>query len=98
MGTSWSLDLAGRIVTVMYTYFQTTLGRTSDPAEVARQALRATEAQAPLLASGSAVAYLVGPVFLGAADAALRRGAPRAPALAARARSCSAWPGPPGRC
>ena len=66
MGTSWSLDLAGRIVTVMYTYFQSTLGRTRDPAEVARQALRATEAQAPLLASGSAVAYLVGPVFLGA--------------------------------
>lgn len=66
MGTSWSLDLAGRIVTVMYTYFQDTLGRTRDPAEVARQALRATEAQAPLLASGSAVAYLVGPVFLGA--------------------------------
>jgi O-antigen/teichoic acid export membrane protein len=66
MGTSWSLDLAGRIVTVMYTYFQNTLGRTQDPAEVARQALRATEAQAPLLATGSAVAYLVGPVFLGA--------------------------------
>ncbi len=65
MGTSWSLDLAGRIVTVIYTYFQTTLGRTQDPAEVARQSLRATEAQAPLLASGSALAYLVGPVFLG---------------------------------
>jgi O-antigen/teichoic acid export membrane protein len=65
MGTSWSLDLAGRIVTVMYTYFQNTLGRTQDPAEVARQALKATEAQAPLLATGSAVAYLVGPIFLG---------------------------------
>lgn len=65
MGTSWSLDLAGRIVTVLYTYFQSTMGRTSDPAEVSRQALRATEGQAPLLAAGSAVAYLVGPVFLG---------------------------------
>jgi O-antigen/teichoic acid export membrane protein len=65
MGTSWSLDLAGRIVTVMYTYFQTTLGRTKDEAEVARQAIRATEGQAPLLASGCAVAYLVGPTFLG---------------------------------
>jgi O-antigen/teichoic acid export membrane protein len=65
MGTSWSLDLAGRIVLVMYTYFQTTLGRTKDPAEVARQAARVTEAQAPLLAAGSAVAYLAGPVFLG---------------------------------
>jgi O-antigen/teichoic acid export membrane protein len=66
MGTSWSLDLAGRIVTVMYTYFQSTLGRTRDPREVARQAIRAAEAQAPLLVGGSAVAYLVGPAFLGA--------------------------------
>ena len=66
MGTSWSLDLAGRIVLVLYTSFQTTLGRTRDPVEVARQAARATEAQAPVLAAGSAVAYLVGPVFLGA--------------------------------
>ena len=66
MGTSWSLDLSGRIVAVLYTYFQSTLGRTRDPAEVARQALRAAEGQAPLLAAGSAVAYLVGPAFLGA--------------------------------
>jgi O-antigen/teichoic acid export membrane protein len=66
LGTSWSLDLAGRIVAVLYTYFQTTLGRTGDPAEVARQAARAAESQAPVLAAGSAVAYLVGPVFLGA--------------------------------
>jgi len=65
MGTSWGLDLAGRIVAVLYTYFQTTLGRTGDPAEVARQAVRATEAQAPLLAAGGAVAYLVAPDFLG---------------------------------
>lgn len=65
MGTSWSLDLAGRIVLVMYTAFQTTLGRTRDPREVAVQALRATEAQAPVLAAGSAVAYVVGPAFLG---------------------------------
>lgn len=65
MGTSWSLDLAGRIVTVLYTYFQTTLGRTRDLVEVAHQALRATEGQAPLLAAGSGVAYFAGPVFLG---------------------------------
>lgn len=65
MGTSWSLDLAGRIVLVLYTAFQTTLGRTRDPSEVTLQALRATEAQAPVLAAGSAVAYLVGPAFLG---------------------------------
>ena len=66
MGTSWSLDLAGRIVTVLYPYFQTTLGRTRDPVEVARQAIRATEIQAPLLAAGSAVAYFAGPTCLGA--------------------------------
>jgi O-antigen/teichoic acid export membrane protein len=66
LGTSWSLDLAGRIVLVLYTSFQTTLGRTGDPTEVARQAAHATEAVAPVLAAGSAVAYLVGPVFLGA--------------------------------
>jgi O-antigen/teichoic acid export membrane protein len=65
LGTSWSLDLAGRIVLVMYTAFQTTLGRTSDRAEVARQAVRATEAQVTPLAAGSAVAYLAGPLFLG---------------------------------
>ena len=78
MGTSWSLDLAGRIVTVLYTYFQGTLGRTRDPAEVARQAARATEAQAPLLAAGASVAYLVGPVFLGTL---MPRYAPGLPAL-----------------
>jgi O-antigen/teichoic acid export membrane protein len=66
MGTSWALDLAGRVVLVLYTTFQTTLGRTSDPVAVARQAARATEAQAPVLLAGSAVAYLVGPAFLGA--------------------------------
>jgi O-antigen/teichoic acid export membrane protein len=65
MGTSWCLDLAGRIVLVMYTSFQTTLGRTGDRREVGRQAVRASEAQAIPLAAGSAVAYLAGPVFLG---------------------------------
>jgi O-antigen/teichoic acid export membrane protein len=66
MGTSWSLDLAGRIVTVLYPYFQTTLGRTGDLGEVARQAIRATEGQAPLLAAGASMAFIVGPTFLGA--------------------------------
>jgi O-antigen/teichoic acid export membrane protein len=65
MGTSWSLDLAGRIVLVMYTAFQTTLGRTGDRLEVARQAVLATEGQVAPLAAGSAVAYLFGPLFLG---------------------------------
>ena len=65
MGTSWGLDLAGRVVAVLYTHFQTTLGRTDDPAAVAIQAVQATEAQATILAAGASVAYLVGPVFLG---------------------------------
>jgi O-antigen/teichoic acid export membrane protein len=66
LGTSWALDLAGRIVLVLYNAFQTTLGRTSAPLEVARQAMRAAEAQAPVLLAGSAAAYVVGPTFLGA--------------------------------
>jgi len=65
MGTSWSLDLAGRIVLVMDTAFKTTLGRTGDPVAVARQAARATEAQAPALLAGGAVAYMLGSAFLG---------------------------------
>ena len=65
MGTGWTLDLAGRIASVMYPYFQTTLGRTRDPFAVARQAARAVEAMAVPLAAGSAVAYVVGPTFLG---------------------------------
>ena len=64
LGTSWSLDLAGRIVTVMYTYFQATLGRTGDPAQVANQAMRVTEAQAPWLGLAGAWAYLIGPESL----------------------------------
>lgn len=65
MGTSWSLDVAGRVVAVLYIHFQTTLGRTGDRAEVARVAMRATEAQAPLLAVGGAIAYVFAPAFLG---------------------------------
>lgn len=64
-GTGWALDLSGRIVQVIYTSFQTTLGQTRDPAEVARQAVGATEAQAPPLLAGSAGAYLAGPILLG---------------------------------
>jgi hypothetical protein len=65
LGTSWSLDLAGRIVLVLYTSLQTTLGRTGDAVAVARQAAATTEAQATPLAAGGAVASVVGPVFLG---------------------------------
>lgn len=78
MGTGWGLDLAGRIALVMYTYFQTTLGRTSDEVLVAHQAARTAEVQAPALGAGAAISYLVGPVFLGAM---LPRYAPGLPAL-----------------
>ncbi len=64
LGTGWSLDLAGRIVTVLSTYFLQTLGRTGDAREVARQAVRAAEAQAPALALGGAIAYVFAPSFL----------------------------------
>ncbi len=65
LGTSWSLDLAGRVVLVLYTYFQTSLGRTGDPDAVVRQAARATEFLAPVLAAGGAIAYVFGPATLG---------------------------------
>lgn len=65
LGTSWSLDLAGRVVLVLYTYFQMILGRSSDPDEVARQAARACEVQAPVLAAGAAGAAVFAPWFLG---------------------------------
>jgi O-antigen/teichoic acid export membrane protein len=65
LGTSWSLDFAGRLVLVLYTSLQTTLGRTGDRTSVARDAALATEAQATPLAAGSAVAYLAGPLVLG---------------------------------
>lgn len=65
MGTGWGLDLAGRIASVMYTYFQSTLGRTRDPVAVAAQAARVVEAMAAPLAAGTAVAYVAAPAFLG---------------------------------
>lgn len=65
MGTGWSLDLAGRVGTVLSTHFLTILGRSADPAEVARQAAVATEAMAPILAAGGAIAYVFAPSFLG---------------------------------
>lgn len=93
MGTSWSLDLAGRIVIVMYTYFQTTLGRTNDLVETARQAARATLAQATPIAAGSAIAYVVGPVFLGLMIPKYAEGLPALrPLLPGMLLLASAWP------
>lgn len=66
MGTSWALDLAGRVAIVIYPYFQTTIGRTGDVAAVAEQAARVAEGQAVPLAAGSAFAAIAGPVVLGA--------------------------------
>ncbi len=65
LGAGWGLDLAGRLVTVLSTHFLATLGRTADPKAVAIQAMRATEAQAPILAAGGAIAYVFAPAFLG---------------------------------
>lgn len=65
LGTGWSLDLAGRLVLVLYTHFQTMLGRTADPSAVARAAVNATEVQAPLLALGAAAVYVLAPGPLG---------------------------------
>jgi O-antigen/teichoic acid export membrane protein len=65
MGTGWSLDLAGRVVTVLSTHFLATLGRTGDESVLARHAMRAAEAQAPILAVGGAFAYVFAPGFLG---------------------------------
>ncbi len=65
MGTSWCLDFSGRISLVMYTYFQRTIGRTGAPTEVAQQVVQVVEAIAAPLAAGLAVAYVVGPTFLG---------------------------------
>jgi O-antigen/teichoic acid export membrane protein len=93
MGTSWSLDLAGRVVLVMYTAFQTTLGRTGDRVEVARQAARSTEAQAPVLLAGSAVAYLIGPAFLGTLMPKYAEGLPALrPLLPGMILIALAWP------
>jgi O-antigen/teichoic acid export membrane protein len=66
LGAGWGLDLAGRIATVLYTQFQTTLGRTLDPEAVALQAARSVEAQAPLLAFGASASCVLGPGLLAA--------------------------------
>lgn len=63
IGTGWALDLAGRLVLVSYNAFQTTLGRSGVPADVARQAVQAAEAQAPILFAGSALAYVAAPAL-----------------------------------
>ncbi len=65
LGTNWSLDVAGRVVLVLYNSFLATLGRTRDVVAVARDAARAIEAQAPWTAACGAAVYVVGPALLG---------------------------------
>lgn len=65
LGTNWTLDAAGRIGMVLYPHFQSTLGRTGDPAAVALAAARAVELQVPLITTGAAMTYLVAPTCLG---------------------------------
>lgn len=64
LGTSWCLDLSGRVVLVLYPYLQTELGRTEDPVHVSRRAARSTEVLAPLLAAGASAAYVLFPDLL----------------------------------
>jgi O-antigen/teichoic acid export membrane protein len=64
MGTGSCMDLTGRIVLVIYPYLQTALGRGDSMRDVAQRALRATEAQAPLLACGAMGAFVFGPALL----------------------------------
>lgn len=65
LGTSWGLDVAGRVVTVLYPYFQVAMTQARDRTEVPTRAMRATEAQAPVLAALGAWAFLAGPALLG---------------------------------
>lgn len=65
LGAGWSMDAAGRVVTVLYTHFQTTLGETRDEAAVARQAFAATNAQVPWYAAIGLLVSLAGPAALG---------------------------------
>lgn len=65
LGTNWSLDLAGRVVLVLYPFFQAALGRTGDPLAVARQAAKASEYLAAVLAIAGALAFVFGPEAIG---------------------------------
>jgi O-antigen/teichoic acid export membrane protein len=93
LGAGWGLDLAGRVALVLYNEFQTTLGRTGDRREVALQAIRAIEVQAPLLGLGAAASCVLGPPLLGAILPRYAEGlsalAPLAPGMTLLALS---WP------
>lgn len=66
LATGWGLDLAGRVGTVLYPHFQTTMARTGSADAVLRQAAVASEVMAPVLSICGALAYVAGPSLLGA--------------------------------
>jgi O-antigen/teichoic acid export membrane protein len=66
LATGWGWDLAGRVGTVLYPHFQTTMGRTGSAGAVLRQAARAGEVMSPVLSICGALAYVAGPSLLGA--------------------------------
>jgi O-antigen/teichoic acid export membrane protein len=64
LGTSWSLDLAGRLALVLHPHFLSTLGRSGNDREIAVDAARTTELLAAALAILGAFTYLFGPTIL----------------------------------
>jgi O-antigen/teichoic acid export membrane protein len=65
LATGWSLDIAGRIATVLDPHFRVTLGRGGSVSNVIDAANRASRAQAPALFLLSLVVFAVGPIGLG---------------------------------
>lgn len=65
LAAGWGLDLAGRVGTVLYPHFQTTMGRTGQVDRVLRQAAGAAEVMAPVLSAAGALAFVAGPPLLG---------------------------------
>jgi O-antigen/teichoic acid export membrane protein len=65
MGTSWALDLSGRVGLVLYTDYQTAVGRAVDAASMARRVARATELLAAVLGPLFTISYIFMGEFLG---------------------------------
>ena len=64
LGSSWCFDLSGRIVLVLYPYFQTIYGRGLARPVVVRRALGATLTQVPVLAALAFAVDQLGPPAL----------------------------------
>jgi O-antigen/teichoic acid export membrane protein len=65
LAAGWGLDVAGRVGTVLYPHFQTTMGRTGQADRVLKQAAVAAEVMAPVLSAAGALAFVAGPPLLG---------------------------------